>query len=102
MTQALPPEPDQGWPKEPAWFQSFLRVLPRYVVLFAAVLFALVFASLQLRNHRAFGSLAYDTAIYDQAIWLMGRTTNPFMTVRGLYVHGHHVNPFLFLLVPIS
>ena len=102
MTQALPPEPDQGWPKEPAWFQSFLRVLPRYVVLFAAVLFALVFASLQLRNHRAFGSLAYDTAIYDQAIWLMGRTINPFMTVRGLYVHGHHVNPFLLLLVPIS
>jgi uncharacterized membrane protein len=76
--------------------------LPRFLVAFGMVLFVAVFGALHLRNHRAFGSLAYDTAIYDQAVWLMGRTTNPFMTVRGLYVHGHHVNPFLFLLVPIS
>ena len=72
------------------------------IVVFGILLFVAVFGALHLRNHRAFGSLAYDTAIYDQAVWLMGRTTNPFMTVRGLYVHGHHVNPFLFLLVPIS
>jgi uncharacterized membrane protein len=81
---------------------SLFRVVPRFTVAFGILLFVGVFASLHLRNHRAFGSLAYDTAIYDQAIYLMGRTANPFMTVRGLYVHGHHVNPFLFLLVPIS
>jgi uncharacterized membrane protein len=81
---------------------SLLHGAPRFMVAFAMLLFVGVFASLHVRNHRAFGSLAYDTAIYDQAVWLMGRTTNPFMTVRGLYVHGHHVNPFLFLLVPIS
>lgn len=81
---------------------SSFRAVPRFSVAFGILLFVGVFASLHLRNHRAFGSLAYDTAIYDQAIYLMGRTANPFMTVRGLYVHGHHVNPFLFLLVPIS
>jgi uncharacterized membrane protein len=81
---------------------SLFRVVPRCIVAFGVLLFVGVFASLHLRNHRAFGSLAYDTAIYDQAIYLMGRTANPFMTVRGLYVHGHHVNPFLFVLVPIS
>ena len=79
----------------------FYRV-PRLLVAFGVVFFFAVFAALHLRNHRAFGSLAYDTAIYDQAVWLLGHTTNPFMTVRGLYVHGHHVNPFLYLLVPIS
>jgi uncharacterized membrane protein len=81
---------------------SLFRAVPRCIVAFGVLLFVGVFASLHLSNHRAFGSLAYDTAIYDQAIYLMGRTANPFMTVRGLYVHGHHVNPFLFLLVPIS
>jgi uncharacterized membrane protein len=81
---------------------SSLHGAPRVIVAFGLLLFVAVFASLHVRNHRAFGSLAYDTAIYDQAVWLMGRTTNPFMTVRGLYVHGHHVNPFLFLLVPLS
>jgi uncharacterized membrane protein len=81
---------------------SSLHGAPRFIVAFGMLLFVAVFASLHVRNHRAFGSLAYDTAIYDQAVWLMGRTTNPFMTVRGLYVHGHHVNPFLFLLVPLS
>ena len=121
MIESLPPGPGANWSKEPVWDsgpgdqereirttniqandQSLLHLAPRFVVLFATALFAAVFSALHLRNHRAFGSLAYDTAIYDQAVWLMGRTQNPFMTVRGLYVHGHHVNPFLFLLVPIS
>ncbi len=78
------------------------RRVPRCLVVFGLLLFVGVFASLHLRNHRAFGSLAYDTAISVLAVWLMGRTANPVLTVRGLYVHGHHVNPFLFVLVPIS
>jgi uncharacterized membrane protein len=105
------PEPWPGWSAAepfdddevlPNTTESAFRGVPRFLVAFGMVLFAGVFVALHLRNHRAFGSLAYDTAIYDQAVWLLGRTRNPFMTVRGLYVHGHHVNPFLFLLVPIS
>jgi uncharacterized membrane protein len=81
----------------------YLRMpAPSLVVGCAMVAFAFVFGRAQILNHRGFGTYAFDTGIYDQAVWLMGRDLNPFMTVRGLAVHGHHLNPFMFLLVPIS
>ena len=70
------------------------------LVLAGAACFAIVFGTLGVRNHRGFGTWAYDMAIYDQAIWLVSRGGQTFMTVRGLDVWGHHFNPILYAFVP--
>ena len=75
---------------------------PVAIVALGVAVFIIVFTRLHVRNHDAYGSMAFDTGIYDQAIWLLGHTGNPFMTVRGMAVHGHHVNPILFLLAPFT
>ena len=62
--------------------------------------FSILFGSLAVENHRNYGTWAYDGAIYDQAIWLVSRGEQTFMTVRGMDVWGHHLNLVFFLLVP--
>jgi uncharacterized membrane protein len=76
--------------------------VPPTVVIGGMVLFSLVFSFAHIENHRAFATYSFDTGIYDQAVWGLGHDLNPFMTVRGLPVHGHHLNLILFLLVPVS
>jgi uncharacterized membrane protein len=71
-----------------------------WLVLLASVIFMAVFGSLGVQNHRNFGTWSYDMGIYDQAVWLLSRGGDTFMSVRGLDVWGHHVNPVLYLLVP--
>ena len=46
------------------------------------------------------GTFGFDLGIYDQAIWLLSRLRDPFITVRGLEAFGHHVNVILLLLAP--
>ena len=64
------------------------------------VLFALLFGSLGVQNQRNFGTWSYDMGIYDQAMWLVSRGGNTFMSVRGLDVWGHHVNLIAYAFVP--
>ena len=71
-----------------------------WLTLLASVVFMSVFGALGVQNHRNFGTWSYDMAIYDQATWLLSRGGDTFMSVRGLDVWGHHVNPILYLLVP--
>ena len=47
-----------------------------------------------------FGTFGFDLGIYDQGIWLLSRAKDPFVTIRGLELFGHHANVFLLLLVP--
>ncbi|MFN2608717.1 MAG: DUF2079 domain-containing protein [Acidimicrobiales bacterium] len=61
---------------------------------------SLVFIHLGLQRHDRFGTFGFDLGIYDQAIWLLSRFHEPFITIRGLNFFGHHVNPILLLLVP--
>ena len=76
--------------------------LPGFVVISGMLLFSMVFSWAHIQSHRAFATYSFDTGIYDQAVWALAHEGNPFMTVRGLFVHGHHVNPILYLLVPVS
>ena len=59
-----------------------------------------VFIVLGWQRHTRFGTLSFDLGIYDQGIWLLSRFHDPFVTVRGLELFGHHVNPILFAFVP--
>ena len=59
-----------------------------------------VFGSLTWRQQSNFGTFGFDMGIYDQAIWLLSRFKDPFVTVRGLEYFGHHVNPITVLFVP--
>ena len=42
----------------------------------------------------------FDTGIYDQGIWLLSQFKEPFVTIRGLNLFGHHMNISLLALVP--
>ena len=61
----------------------------------------ILFGSLGVQNQANFGTWSYDMGIYDQAIWLVSRGGNTFMSVRGLDVWGHHVNLIFYALVPL-
>ncbi len=70
-------------------------------VIVGVICFASVFGYLCRHQHLRFGTWSYDMAIYDQATWLIATGKEPFITVRGLNVWGHHLNPILYLLAPI-
>jgi uncharacterized membrane protein len=59
-----------------------------------------VFITLGWLRQQRFATFSFDLGIYDQAVWLLSRFHDPFVTVRGLEFFGHHVNPILLVLVP--
>lgn len=61
---------------------------------------SLVFGVLVWQRHDRFASFSFDLGIFDQATWLLSRFDGQFITVRGLPVFGHHVEPALYLFVP--
>ena len=64
------------------------------------VTWSLIFIYLCWLRHERFGTFGFDLAIYDQGIWLLSRFRDPFVTVRGLDLFGHHMNVSLLLFVP--
>ena len=61
---------------------------------------SVVFIVLGWIRQDRFATFSFDLGIYDQAVWLLSRFHDPFVTVRGLEFFGHHVNPILLLFVP--
>ena len=74
------------------------------VVLVMATIESAVMIWLQYRQHVNYGTYGYDVGLYDQATWLLGQGpfSSPFLTSRGLPVWGHHVNPILIALSPLT
>jgi uncharacterized membrane protein len=58
------------------------------------------FWRLPLLRHERFGTFGFDLGIYDQGVWLVSQLRDPFVTVRGLNLFGHHMNVFLLALAP--
>src|SRR2546426_10533354 len=75
-------------------------IRPTTVLVFMAVIWSTVFIRLCWLRQDRFGTFGFDLGIYDQGIWLMSRFKDPFVTVRGLELFGHHMNPVLLLFVP--
>src|SRR5262249_33872818 len=61
---------------------------------------SVVFIVLGWLRQERFATFSFDLGIYDQGVWLLSRFHDPFVTVRGLELFGHHVNAILFLFVP--
>ncbi len=61
---------------------------------------ALTFFLLGKLRHDRFGTFSFDLAIYDQGVWLLSQFKDPFVTIRGLDLFGHHMNLFLLALAP--
>jgi uncharacterized membrane protein len=87
--------------REP-FYVSYLRS-PRAPVSALVVLilgYIAVFGTLTYQQQSNYGTYGFDMGIYDQAIWLLSRFKNPFVTIRGLDYFGHHVNIITLLFVP--
>ncbi len=63
-------------------------------------LWSFEFIRLPMLRYDRFGTFGFDLGIYDQGTWLLSRTRDPFVTIRGLELFGHHANIFLLALVP--
>jgi uncharacterized membrane protein len=73
---------------------------PRVVLVAAVLLWSITLDRLGTLRQDRFRTFGFDLGIYDQAIWLLSRARDPFITVRGLEAFGHHVNVILLLLAP--
>jgi uncharacterized membrane protein len=72
----------------------------RWVLFGMAAAWAIVFITLGLLRHNRFGTFGFDLGIYDQGIWLLSQFKDPFVTIRGLDLFGHHANVALLLFTP--
>jgi uncharacterized membrane protein len=77
------------------WFEPARTVLFVCIVVWIAW-----FWRLPLLRHERFGTFGFDLGIYDQGVWLLSQFRDPFVTVRGLELYGHHMNVILLLVAP--
>ena len=66
----------------------------------AIALWSVTFWRLGALRQDRWGTFGFDLGIYDQASWLLAHFRDPFMTVRGLDVFGHHGTFELWLHAP--
>lgn len=72
----------------------------RWALLGMTVAWSATFVALGLLRHARFGTFGFDLGIYDQGIWLTSRGLDPFVTVRGIDLWGHHLDLVFLLLAP--
>lgn len=75
--------------------------LPEGVLAVLVAVWTFEFVRLPMLRYDRFGTFGFDLGIYDQGTWLLSRFHDPFVTIRGLELFGHHANVFLLLLVPL-
>lgn len=66
----------------------------------AILVWSLVFVYLGWIRHTRYATFAFDLGIYDQGTYLLSRLEEPFVTIRGLHLFGHHANFILVLFAP--
>ncbi len=71
-----------------------------WVMLAMCVVWAATFFALGRLRHDKFGTFGFDLGIYDQGIWLASQGLDPFVTIRGIDLFGHHMNVALLLFAP--
>lgn len=76
---------------DPAWW-----VLAALITVWFAV-----FYDLGTLRHDRFGTFGFDLGIYDQGVWLVSQGLDPFVTIRGIDLFGHHMNVALLAVAPL-
>ncbi|HEU5305903.1 MAG TPA: DUF2079 domain-containing protein [Acidimicrobiia bacterium] len=99
MTQAVEVDTDPEPTPEPAPRLGW-RDPVRWVLGAMVAGWGVLFIVLGWIRQTRFATFSFDLGIYDQAVWLLSRFHDPFVTVRGLEFFGHHVNPIVLLFVP--
>jgi uncharacterized membrane protein len=99
------PVADTDAPEEVAKPSRFQRLTaewgwPEGALAVLVTVWSVEFIHLPMLRYDRFGTFGFDLGIYDQGTWLLSRGKDPFVTIRGLELFGHHANIFLFLLVP--
>jgi uncharacterized membrane protein len=82
--------------------QRFLRRpwLPGIVLGTLIAAWSYEFVRLPMLRYDRFRTFGFDLGIYDQGAWLLSRGKDPFVTIRGLEIFGHHANVLLLAFVP--
>jgi uncharacterized membrane protein len=73
---------------------------PELVLAGLVVAWTIVFIALPAVRHDRYGTFGFDLGIYDQGTWLLSQFKDPFVTIRGLELFGHHANLILLFFAP--
>ena len=97
--------PDEGTPDAGEPVSGWGRLiegwdLPEGVLGLVVLAWVYEFIRLPTLRYDRFGTFGFDLGIYDQGTWLLSRGKDPFVTIRGLELFGHHANIFLLFLAP--
>jgi uncharacterized membrane protein len=76
------------------------RPWPEWVLVLLVGLWSFEFVRLPMLRYDRFRTFGFDLGIYDQGAWLLSRGKDPFVTIRGLEIFGHHANVLLLAFVP--
>lgn len=97
-----PPADDGGHPDAVRRLGARLarRDPVRFTLAAMITLWSATFITLGWLRQARFATFSFDLGIYDQGVWLLSRFEDPFVTVRGLQLFGHHVNAILLGFVP--
>jgi uncharacterized membrane protein len=79
----------------------FLKRIFFFLLWLAIAIYAYLFIRQSFFLYHRYALTAYDLGIYDQAVWLISRFHNPYITVRGLPLLADHFDPILYLLAPL-
>ncbi len=93
----------EGSPEPSTWDATKVVLFEhRHKIVLGALMWLwwLTFYRLGALRHDRYGTFGFDLAIFDQASWLVSQFKDPFMTVRGLDVFGHHGNFVFYLFAP--
>jgi uncharacterized membrane protein len=95
--RALAPEPSA-----PGRFRGTIASwgVPEGVLALLVAVWSFEFIRLPMLRFDRYGTFGFDLGIYDQGTWLLSRGRDPFVTIRGLELFGHHANIFLLALAP--
>jgi uncharacterized membrane protein len=75
--------------------------VPMLLLSVAVTGWCLVWWRLVLLRHQRYGSVDFDMGIFSQSLWVSAHG-GQFLTVRGLAMFAHHVEPGFWLLAPFS
>lgn len=73
----------------------------KYVLFSLIGLYTVLFGLFTWERHQRLQSAVFDLGIFDQALYLISRGENLFLTTRGLHVHADHFHPVLYLAAPL-